>query len=255
LILVDDQGGSKGRKGTILELLNPLIAAGLPAVTARLDSADLAFLSKDGLDIGIELKRLDGGSTDLIQSLRSGRLSGHQLPKMLGPQGAYDYGFLIIEGMWQQDDDGQVVVYRGKKQGWIKAPGRMFASELEKRLLNLELKYERLTIKDCNSRRDTIRFISNCYRYWMDKSFASHTSHLQVHDAPTIQPVSEYRAFYMRLPNVGYALSLAVENHFKGGPRQAVCAGVAEWAEITTGEKKLGLKRATEIVAFCRGGI
>ena len=255
MILVDEKGGSAGRQAIIKDLLNPLLAMGLPAQLVNLASADIAFTSKDGLDIGIELKRLDGGSTDLIQSLRSGRLSGHQIPKMLGPQGAYDYAFLVIEGQWQHDDDGQVAVYQGKKRGWVKARGRMSASELEKKLLTLEIKYDRLYIKNLNSRRDTLRFICNCYRWWSDKSLAGHKSHLQVHETETIQPISDYRALYMRLPHVGYTLSLAVENHFKGGPRQAWNASVAEWAEITTGEKRLGVKHATQIVAFCRGGL
>lgn len=254
MLLVDDQGGSKGKRGTILELLNPLIEAGLPAVSAHLHSADFAFTSKDGQDIGIELKRLDGGSTDLTQSLMSGRLSGHQLPKMLGPKGSYDRAWLVIEGQWRHDDNGQVCVYRGPRKGWAPIKGRMSASELEKRILTLEL-CGGLHVRYTTTRRDTIRFIASLYRWFVDKSVSSHTSHLAQRDIPTLTPVSDYRAFYMKIPGVGYSLSRAVENYFKGGPRQAWCASVAEWAEITTGDKKIGNKIASQIVSFCRGGI
>jgi ERCC4-type nuclease len=251
MILIDDRAGSK-------DLIKPLLAAGLPAELTRLESADIAFIGKGpkgtALDIGIELKRLDGGSTDLAQSLRSGRLAGHQLPKMVGAKGAYDYAWLLVEGMWRHNDQGQVVVYKGPKRGWSVIPGRMSASELEKQLLTLEL-CGGLHVRYTNGRSDTIRFIGALYRWFTDKDLDKHKSHLAVHDAPTLTPVSEYRAFYMRLPGVGHQVSLAVENHFKGGPRQAVCAGVAEWSEITTGEKKLGTKKATTIVNFLRGGI
>lgn len=259
MLFVDDQGGSKGKKGTILELLNPLIEAGLPAVSAHLHSADFAFTSKDGLDIGIELKRLDGGSTDLTQSLMSGRLSGHQLPKMLGPNGSYDRAWLVVEGQWRHDDNGLICVYKGPRKGWEPIKGRMSASELEKRILTLEL-CGGLHVRYTNSRRDTIRFIVSLFHWFTDKSMAKHTSHLAVHDAPTLNPISDYRAFYMKIPSVGYGMSRAIENHFKGGPRQASCAGVNEWSDIQIlsdegKSRKIGMKVATKIVDFLRGGL
>ena len=256
MLLVDDRAGSA-------DLLKPLLAAGLPAEITRLESADIAFIGKGPkgttLDIGIELKRLDGSSTDLTQSLRSGRLAGHQLPKMVGVKGAYDFAWLLIEGIWRHDDGGQVVVYKGPRKGWEPIKGRMSASELEKQILTLEL-CGGLHVRHTNGRADTVRFIGTLYRWFTDKAMDKHTSHLKVHDAPTLIPVSDYRAFYMKIPGVGYRLSQAVENHFKGGPRQAACAGINEWADISVlsddgKPRKIGNTVATRIVAFLRGGV
>jgi len=256
MLLIDDRAGSA-------DLLKPLLAAGLPAELTRLESADIAFIGKGpkgaSIDIGIELKRLDGSSTDLTQSLRSGRLAGAQLPKMVGPKGAYDYAWLLIEGIWRHDENGQVAVYRGPRNGWKPIKGRMSASELEKQILTLEL-CGGLHVRYTNSRTDTIRAISALYRWFTDKNMDRHTSHLKVHEVPTLMPVSEYRRLYMSIPGVGYKLSQAVENHFKGGPRQAVCASIDEWSNITQlsdegKPRKLGNKAATKIVAFLRGGL
>jgi ERCC4-type nuclease len=256
VILVDDRAGSS-------DLLKPLLAAGLPAEMTRLDSADLAFIGRGpkgvSLDIGIELKRLDGSSTDLTQSLRSGRLAGHQLPKMVGARGAYDHAWLLVEGIWRHDENGQVVVYRGTRAGWQPIKGRMSAVELEKQLLTFEL-CGGLHVRYTNTRMDTVRFVAALYRWFSDKAMDKHSSHLKVHDTPTLTPVSDYRAYYMKIPGVGYRLSQAVENHFKGGPRQAACAGINEWAEIAVlsddgKQRKLGNKTATRIVSFLRGGI
>jgi len=78
MLLVDPQGP----KGAFL--LEPLQQAGLPAEERFLHAGDLAFTGRGyggtAVEIGIEFKRLDSSSTDLAQSLRTGRLSGEQLP-------------------------------------------------------------------------------------------------------------------------------------------------------------------------------
>ena len=261
MILLDRRGGSEGEKSIVDNLLNPLLAAGLPAQITTLDSADVAFTGKGTngkvLDIGIELKRLDGGSTDLTQSLRSGRLAGHQLPRMVGPHGAYDYGFLLVEGVWSHDDSGQVVVEQGRKRKLVPIRGRMTASALDKQLLTLEL-CGGLHVHHTNSRRDTIRFIGSLYRWFSDKPIDSHVSHLAIHDAPTLVPISPFRAAVNKFPNIGLKTSIAVEAHFKGILRKAVMASVDEWAGIqTTTDKgqlrRLGTKAAQQIVNFVNG--
>lgn len=262
LILVDNRGGSEGEKAIVRDLLNPLIAAGLPAVLSRMDSADIAFVGKGAngtsLDIGIELKRLDGGSTDLTQSLRSGRLAGHQLPKMVGPNGAYDFGFLCIEGIWSHDDHGQVVVEQGKKRKLVQIRGHMSASAMEKQLLTLEL-CGGLHVRYTNTRRDTIRFIGALYRWFTDGPIDSHTSHLALHNAPTFIAISPFRQAITKFPGVGIKVSKAVETHFGGSLCKAVMAPVEEWAGIQTltaeGQlRRLGTKVAQRIVTFCKGG-
>src|SRR3954469_1333034 len=106
---IDRRIGSK-------DLLKPIIATGLDAEITELAFADVAFTGQGtngvSVDIGIELKNLN----DLVGSLRSGRLAGHQLP---GLRSAYEFSWLIVEGLWRTNDAGMVVTYQGKSRGWV----------------------------------------------------------------------------------------------------------------------------------------
>jgi ERCC4-type nuclease len=59
--------------------------------------------------IGIERKRLDVGSQDLLNSMWDRRLSGHQLR---GMRESYDYIYLVVEGLWREGPGGEIVVRR-----------------------------------------------------------------------------------------------------------------------------------------------
>jgi ERCC4-type nuclease len=255
MLLVDPQGP----KGAFL--LEPLQQAGLPAVLAdpQLTAGDLAFCGRgiggQSVNIGIEFKRLDSSSTDLAQSLRSGRLSGEQLPKLLGEKGAYDTAWLLVEGVWRTDPkSGLVTAYKGKHRGWQAIPGKMPGSELEKRLLTLEL-LGGLHVRFTNTRADSIRFIGSLYRWWTDRDMDKHVSHLAVHDAPSFRPVSDVAAALMRWPGVGYKAAAAAEARFKGSVVRAAQASDVEWAALDIGGKKFGRARAEKLVTWLRGGV
>jgi ERCC4-type nuclease len=227
----------------------------LDAELVELEFADVAFsgLGNKGaaVDIGIELKTLN----DLVSSLRSGRLSGHQLP---GLRAKYEHAWLLVEGFWKADEWGNVVTYQGKGRGWRMLPGKMRASELEKQVLTLEL-CGGLHVRYTNSRADTVRVIANLFHWWTDVALDHHTSHLAIHDAPTLIPISPWRQAFTKLPGVGIRMSKAVADHFENSLRQAARASVSEWAAIqvldeSTGKsRRLGEKVATRIVAFLKG--
>jgi ERCC4-type nuclease len=246
VLLVDPQGP----KGAFL--LEPLQQAGLPAVIAdpQLTAGDLAFSGRghggQPVEIGIEFKRLDSSSTDLAQSLRSGRLSGEQLPKLLGEKGAYDKAWLLIEGIWRHDPKtGLITVYKGKFRGWQPIPGKMLVNELEKKLLTLQM-LGGLHVRFTNTRADSIRFIGALYRWWTDRDMDKHVSHLAVHDQPTFHAVSEDAAALMRWPGVGYKAATAAEAKFKT-VGYAATAEPSEWANLNIGGKKFGNARARKL--------
>ena len=248
MLLIDSRVGSK-------DLVEPLKNLGLPVLLTELESADIAFEGRGpqetSLLIGIELKRLDGKSTDLIQSLRSGRLSGEQLPKMLGPHGQYEYGWLLVEGEWRTDKQGQLTVYKGPKIGWVRPPGKMSTSELEKKILTLEL-CGGLHVHHARSRAETLKFLANLYRWFTDRDFDQHTSHLMVHTPQATLQISDFRKAVCQWPGIGVKTSKAVEQRFHT-IRCAAAAPVEEWAAITTGDRKLGHKTAARVVKFLRG--
>ena len=228
MILIDDRSGSA-------DLLPDLERANLPVSLVRLEAADMAF---DGLGaggtsvgIGIELKRLDARSTDLVQSVGSGRLTGDQLPKM---HDLYDYKWVLVEGTWRHDDQGRIVVYKGPRLGWKPIHGRITADELEKRMLTLEL-CAGMHVRYTNSRRDTVRFVQSLYRFWTDKALDKHTSHLAQHEPPALTFYSDTRQALMKWPGVGHKLSAVAERRFKS-VRAAAMAGPDEWANLTTAD-------------------
>jgi ERCC4-type nuclease len=240
MILVDRRVGSN-------DLLAPLKAAGFDAQLVELAFGDIAFEGKGPngttLNIGVELKVLG----DLINSLRTGRLAGHQLPGLLK---TYDHAWLLVEGQWRANAAGQVTTQ--KRRGvWAPVPGKMSASELDKQLLTLEL-CGGLHVAHTHTRADTVRFLGNLYRWWTDRALDSHTSHLALHVSPTVYAISPFRAAVCQWPGIGLKTSSAVERRFSS-IRHAAAAPVEEWAAITTGDRKLGKKTAERVVKFLRG--
>lgn len=247
VLYVDERIGSK-------ELVKPLTAVGLPAEITHLDFGDVAFLGRGesgaSVDIGIELKTLG----DCISSLRSGRLAGHQLPGLVK---AYEHVWLVVEGYWRHDEQGRIITFQGKNRGWRVAPGSMQAGELEKQLLTLEMTGG-LHVRYTNSRRDTVRFLCNLYRWWTDNDLSGHRSHLRVHHTPTLIPISSERRTLTTLPGLGIKAAGVAEKHFMGLDGKcdlvrAFQAPVDEWAELKVGDKRLGTKIASKIYRFVRG--
>jgi ERCC4-type nuclease len=254
MLFVDDRTGSK-------ELYAPLCSTGLPVEMVRMDYADFAFLGRGvgghPLNIGIERKRL----SDLVDSLRSGRLSGHQLPGLLGPNGAYDHAWLVVEGQYRIDAQGRILV-RGKasarhRKQWVLLPGGMPASEMEKHVLTLEL-CAGCHVRYTNSPEDTVHFLTHLYRWFTDKDFDQHMTHLAPQRTQGAIALSGFREVVSRFPGVGVRTSLAVETHFGGSLVRAVTASVHQWAEVTTLDRagkprRLGTTTASKIVNFLSG--
>ncbi len=254
MMLVDNRNGS-------IDLAEPLKKAGLPVVVTRLEFGDFAFEGRGAngtvLNIGVELKRL----TDLVSSIRTGRISGHQLPGLVGPNGAYDYTWIVVEGLWRVDNVGRIIVKRyskrERKNVWVPLPGGMLASEMVKHVLTLEL-CAGCHVRFTNSDHDTVQFLSTLYHWWTDKDMDQHTSHLAPQKAGGYLPISDYRDIVRKLPGIGLRTSLAVETHFGADLIRTICAGTNEWAEVTTVDrngkaKKLGMKVAQKLVDWIAG--
>lgn len=251
MIYIDARVGSK-------DLVTPLTKMGLPVEKVHLDFADIAFTGKGpkgrALQIGIELKKL----SDLVGSLRTGRLSGHQLPGLLGPQGAYDYAWLLVEGHYQVDAAGRLLTFKGRNRGWRPIPGGMNATELEKRVLTLEL-CGGLHTRFTNSRPDTLRWLSALYHWWTDHAMDHHTSHLAAQTISSVVPLSDFRHAVCHWPGIGLRMSKAAEKAFHGSVTLAANATTMRWADITTLDdqgksRRFGEKAAGKLTTFLHGG-
>ena len=244
MILVDKRAGSG-------PLLQPLLDAGVKAQHCTLPFGDFAWTSKEGHSIGVEYKTLN----DLISSIRSGRLTGHQLP---GMRAMYDYSILLIEGLWRHDEKGRVTSYKGPQRGWQPAPGRMSAAELDKRLFTLSF-CAGVSVWTAADRRSTVRLLTSLYRFWTDGCLVDHTSHLAPHQPTSVVPLSPFREAVMMWPEVGLKMSGVAEKFFlrnqKPSISMAARASVHDWADLLTTDKsgktrKFGMKAAQKVQDF-----
>lgn len=246
MILVDPRAGSK-------ELVDPLTAAGLPVEVTHLDFGDLAFLGRgEGgkqIFIGIEHKKLP----DLVSSIVSDRIVSQLRGTLEHPGGMlamYDRHYLIIEGEWDTDESGAVIVptpLRGLTQRLKGAP---MASVLEARVWTLEHRGGMRT-RWTRNQKETIRHVSTLYRQWTDRDLDKHGSHLAVH-APDLDralrtPLTLKRQIAAMLPGIGFQKSEAVDKYF-GSILEMTNADEAEWREI----EGIGTTLAKRLVAACR---
>jgi ERCC4-type nuclease len=177
MILVDDRVGS-------VELLHAFAKFGVRAEASKLGSADFAFAG-EGEDgecmVGVERKRIG----DMISSMRTRRLSGYQLPKLISD---YRYVVLVVEGVWRPDPaSGVLQILKGRYWQNYGGKGRkpMMYSEVDQHLNTLGFKAG-VQIRRSNSPEETVFQIVNLYK-WFDKGWDRHKSHDQCY-APVPEP-------------------------------------------------------------------
>ena len=223
-ILVDERVGSK-------DLLEPLRDAHLPAYEMKLDFGDVAFEGNgpDGpLMVGIERKKV----RDLIDSMRSGRLAGHQLIGLLHD---YQVNYLVVEGSCRPGPNTGVleVPVRG---GW--EPLRLGTtgfpySELEGFLLGLENRAG-VKVRWTYNRAQTVSLIQTMWTWW-GVPWDSHRSLNIVYNPapPTVEflkPTLE-RKVAVQLDGIGWEKSKQVAERFSSVAAM-VGASEKEWMEI-----------------------
>lgn len=254
------------RNGSI-ELLPELQKAGLDARKATLDSGDFAFtgLGPDGdAEFGIERKTL----TDFVDSARSGRLYGvstedheSQLDRMLK---AFDFPWLLLEGHYMTDQRGRLVEVRARRTRALQ--GGFSEDGLNKTVLSLDLRGG-LRVKETNTTKQSVRWLASLFRAHTDKAWSEHTTFRTPQRRESIKPVSQFRDMVMRMEDVGFAASKAVERavHARLPNGHSLSAMLAtmlsmtlhDWEDLDVptagGEtRKFGTSRAMRVVEALR---
>jgi ERCC4-type nuclease len=225
IVFVDDREGSAE-----LEELLP------DSLLVHLDYADAMFEGNgpDGpVSIGIERKKIE----DLIGSMETGRLSGHQIPGLLND---YYRSYLIVEGRWKANlTSGQLMVMKskpGSKPFWmpIQHGTRTYqASGIWNYLTTIEV-MTGIMIRLTSDLRDTAHVIMQLADWW-GRPWKSHHSHLSLHKPPPptadLRPPTLLRKIASELPGIGWQKSLHVESHF-GSVNAMIAASVKEWTEV-----------------------
>lgn len=244
MIFVDPRDGS-------CDLVQPLKKIGLPVDDGTyLDSGDLWFVGRGtdgiGLNIGIEYKHL----SEMINSLRTNRLSGYQLHAMRaaeeGERPPYDVAYLLVEGELIYDDRGQLQ-RRASKQTF--KPIGMSVSEMMKRLTVMHL-LGGLNLLWAKNQRDSVQWINALYHTWTDKDLDEHKSHLALYEPPALVPLTKFERTVRTFPGIGLSFVKGAERKFTT-IRRAANASIREWSAVESdGEKsrKLGQSKAERVV-------
>jgi ERCC4-type nuclease len=250
MISVDRRIGSK-------HLIKPLRSCGLKVRKTHLEYADVAFDGKgpNGLcPVGIELKRYD----DLIHSIQTKRLVGHQIPGLLK---TYKFPFLVVEGIYAPDEFGLAVYWSWSKRRWVVPTSRMSYHALASFILSMQLRAGLFFYRSC-SPLETTAFISSTYSWFTKKSWGQHAAHLNYdrsHQTGKSERVDEdlfsfhkprlaYRVA-KELPRIGRTMAGRVVKHF-GSVEAMAKADLRAWAQIP----RVGVKTAKLIVTAIRKG-
>jgi ERCC4-type nuclease len=240
VIFVDDRAGSE-------QYAALLSKCGVPTELTRLDFGDLFFVGRGEqgapVDVGIEVKKL----SDLIASIRSERLQGHQLPGMRaaqeGSKPLYDFAYLLIEGEMNYDAQG-VLLRRAGRVGNRFQPigGNMTVGELFKRLNSMHL-MAGLNWAWFQHERECVKYVESLYRTWTDKDLDQHKSHLGLYQpAPMLRKdPSMVERMAAQLPGVGWGKAQAIAKRFKT-PYEMIQAPEAAWMKIPGIGKEIAQK-------------
>ena len=240
MILLDRRIGSS-------DLYQPLRAFGLAVELTTLDVADVAWLGRGPGDepvaCGVEIKRIG----DLIQSIHSGRLSGHQLPKLIRD---YPHAWLLVEGRYRSGGDGLLETKQGAQ--WLPhGNGRrpLMYREIEGFLTTLELRAG-IHLRRTWDRPETAAVLAGLYHWWTGKAYEDHRAHVALHgtiqDSQLIYKPSLRRRIAAELPGIGVEKSGAIADHFPT-VRAMVEAGGEEWQTIPGIGKGLATKIVTSL--------
>lgn len=226
MITIDNRAGSAD--------LLPLFPVG-SATLGSLEYGDFFFLGSgpDGLlcPVGVERKAI----RDLVNSMGTGRLSGHQLP---GLTHSYQWVYLIIEGIWRYHPTTGMLETRAGS-GWdpiTVGPRRFMSRDVVGYLNTLAIKTGIITLYS-SSKRETAQVVYSLHQWW-NKPWDDHTSHLLPHkglkspsgEVELLKP-SLLRRIAAELPGIGWGKSKAIEAHF-GCITDMVLAPAKEWAKI-----------------------
>ena len=188
--------------------------------------------------IGVEIKRI----SDLLTSITTGRLSGHQLPKLVRE---YRHVWLLIEGQYRPGAEGLLETRQGA--AWVPhALGRSpwTYREVEAYLTTLEVRAG-VHVRRAYNKAETVALVAMLYQWWTAKAYDEHRAHKALHspilDSGLLYKPSLTRRVAAELPGIGVGKSAAVAEHFKT-VRAMVEADEDQWQQVDGIGKTLAKK-------------
>lgn len=218
------------------------------AAVVELDYGDAAFGGNgpDGrVEIGVERKKIG----DLVNSIVSGRLSGHQLPGLME---RYFKIYLVVEGVWRvSTHDGEVEVPKGSEWGNLERGRMKITGVMVHHYLSTLEMFAGIVVRKTASVRETAVMIGLLEGWWQ-KEWSKHKAHLGLHKEPMRMMDGRRPSLLVRmaaeLPHIGITKALELEKHFSS-VREMVEADEKRWTlipgigKITAQEVYWGLRK------------
>ena len=206
----------------------PLFPRGSARLT-HLAYADFAF-EGHGVDgdvlVGVERKRIG----DFVNSMCTGRLSGHQV---IGLLNAYHYVYLVVEGVFRANPrDGMLEVWKHKAWYPYAAGKRQFmARDIWVFMNTLEVVCG-IRCYHCATDTDTAAYVGALHQWWQ-KEYEAHRSHVQprVEDSVRLFKHSTVRRVAAQLDGIGWDKAKALDNRYTS-VEELVGATEAELREV-----------------------
>lgn len=214
MVIVDDRGGSGGLEAA-KRRLSALRNYGIDADLGRLEFGDYAIAGNgpDGTTVmvGVELKT----SRDILNSLRSNRLTGHQVPGMV--QMYEGRAWLVTEGIWREGRGGDWEVYLGSWQTFSAGSRTVQMRDIEAWILST-VTFGGLMYWHGALQTDTARFIAGLDHLWCDKQYDEHKTYSVVYRKPpdraTFTEPSDFVKMVSVIDKVGWEKARELERHF-----------------------------------------
>jgi ERCC4-type nuclease len=198
--------------------------------------------------VGFERKSI----RDLINSVDSGRLQGHQIPGLLS---SYNYSYIIIEGLWQPGAKGLLEVWG--RNGWrpLQNGKRQYSGSLVDNLMNTLTLLAGITVRQTSNQRHTSLLIQHLYGWWQ-KDWDSHRGHLGFSCTPhpvtiDLRKPGLVQRVAKEFPGIGWEKSRAAATHFRSVLEMCLSPWT-EWEKIG-GIGETTAKRIVEAIQHEKG--
>ena len=216
------------------------------AVRIPLQYLDFAFWgvgpNRSSISIGIERKRLDAHSTDLIDSLITTK---RLIQQIRDARQVHRVIYLIGEGRWRPGVDGLVEIPLGRT--WAPVIPSIAYAHLDKSLSSLEI-VEGIIYRRAEGPKETAQIVIDLYNWWQTAPEEHQTSRVFSDSVPLVGKMSLLRRIAKELPDVGFELSERVAQEFSS-VQELVNAEERRWLRI----KGIGRVMASRIVRAIEG--
>lgn len=193
------------------------------AEVTELEFADFAFTGngpEGKVRVGVERKQIQ----DLVDSIKTGRFWGHQMPGMIK---MYDFNYLVIEGIFKPQED-YIMVPIGRR--WLRL--NIGSKVIDPYLADVEM-LGGFMVRNTSGRKQTAQLVLHLYNWWQ-KDFEEH-GHFGPYQRIVRVPKDCTNGLLYKmarvLPGIGLKKGEMVKDHFCS-VLDMVNAGEERWTQI-----------------------